>query len=208
MEELKKRGAPVDAVGIQGHLSSKHGTAPDKTLDFIRDLEELNVNTYISELDVNDVDFSDSVSVRDRQVADTYYEFLTTVLKARSVRRIVFRGISDASNWIVRGEAGDTRPAGTARPALFDRKNRPKPAYYAVLEALRDVAQDRLILGVTEAQRTLAELGFDPGIPDGVWGRKTLNALNAFRKSRGLAPTPHFDVESQGLLKALMRQRT
>lgn len=205
VEELKKRGAPVDAVGIQGHLSSKYRPSPARTLAFIRELDALNVDTYISELDVNDVDFADRIETRDRQVAETYDDFLTAVLKARSVKRIVFWGISDAHNWIVRGEAGDSRPAGTARPALFDGNNRPKPAFYAVLKALREAAGDRAILSVAEAQRILAQQGFDPGPPDGLWGKRTLKALNALRRSRGLGPTSSFDTGSQQLLKALGR---
>ena len=40
-----------------------------------------------------------------------------------------------------------------------------------------------------EVQRLLQEKGFDPGPVDGVSGKKTLSALEAFQKSRGLPST-------------------
>lgn len=47
--------------------------------------------------------------------------------------RVTFRGLTDAHSWIdgfpIRGR--------TTHPLLFDRENRPKPAFHAVIETLR-----------------------------------------------------------------------
>ncbi|TCU13741.1 TerB N-terminal domain-containing protein [Rhizobium sullae] len=40
-----------------------------------------------------------------------------------------------------------------------------------------------------DIQQALSDSGFPPGTIDGVWGRKSINALKAFQKSRGLAAT-------------------
>lgn len=37
-----------------------------------------------------------------------------------------------------------------------------------------------------EIQQALSDAGFSPGKPDGVWGKKSINALKTFQKSRGL----------------------
>lgn len=42
------------------------------------------------------------------------------------------------------------------------------------------------MFSVLEVQKRLAELGFDPGPADGVRGRKTINAIKAFQKSKRL----------------------
>ena len=43
-------------------------------------------------------------------------------------------------------------------------------------------------MNVLDLQRRLFALGFDPGPLDGVWGRRTIAALTAFQRTRGLVP--------------------
>lgn len=81
LKRLRAVGTPVHALGIQGHLSSRWQPAPGRTADFIARVADLGYEVYISELDVNDIDFSDSQAERDRQVAETYENFLSSVLE-------------------------------------------------------------------------------------------------------------------------------
>jgi hypothetical protein len=46
---------------------------------------------------------------------------------------------------------------------------------------------------LAEAQRRLAELGFDPGPADGQMGQRTANAFRAFQRARGLDVTGRLD---------------
>jgi len=135
LRRLKAMGTPVHAIGIQAHLSSRWPQSPKATANFIAAVEDLGLEVYISELDVNDVDFADDIATRDRQVADAYETFLDAVLARPAVRRLVFWGLSDAANWITTFEDGESRGV-LARPALFDRLDRPKPAFEAVCRAL------------------------------------------------------------------------
>src|SRR6266567_3827629 len=41
-------------------------------------------------------------------------------------------------------------------------------------------------MDITEIQRALKAQGFDPGEIDGAWGRRTIAAVKAFQKARGL----------------------
>ncbi|MCT7374056.1 endo-1,4-beta-xylanase [Chelativorans salis] len=138
LKELKRQKTPIHAVGIQGHLSSIHPASPSATLSFIDRVADLGLDVYISELDVNDSTMPKDIATRDRMVADYYEEFLTAVLRRPAVKRLVFWGISDFDNWIVRRYTQEKRPlgAGDARPALFDSNNEPKPAFDAVVRAL------------------------------------------------------------------------
>ena len=52
------------------------------------------------------------------------------------------------------------------------------------------------------AQRALAALGYDPGVPDGVVGMGTRKALRAWQKSRGLVADVYLSVEMVRRLKA------
>lgn len=137
LHELRRRDAPLDAFGIQGHLSSRNRPSADQTLAFVDELESLGLDVYLSEMDVNDAELADDILQRDEEVADMYRGFLETVLKSRAVKRVVFWGMTDAANWLADGAAGRRADGSGHRPALFDRFLVKKPAYYAVMAALR-----------------------------------------------------------------------
>ncbi len=63
-----------------------------------------------------------------------------------------------------------------------------------------------LPLNVREVQQALVDLGYDPGPVDGVWGGKTLRALNALRVENALESVDQMDVESQELLRRMLRK--
>ncbi|WP_306875052.1 peptidoglycan-binding domain-containing protein [Neorhizobium galegae] len=53
---------------------------------------------------------------------------------------------------------------------------------------------------VPDVQRALAAEGFDPGTPDGFWGKKSVAALRSFQKSRGLPETGVIDNTALAIL--------
>lgn len=136
VEQLRELGSPLHAVGIQGHLSSVHRASGASTVRLIDRLADLGLDVFISELDVNDSTMPANPVERDRQVADYYEEFLTAVLGRPSVKRVVFWGITDFDQWIVRRQTREKRRTGKARPALFDDRLQPKAAFEAVTRAL------------------------------------------------------------------------
>ena len=55
---------------------------------------------------------------------------------------------------------------------------------------------DRLVaeaMSVAQAQRRLAELGYEPGPIDGVLGKKTIDALSKFQREKGLSASGKLD---------------
>ncbi|MDJ0626826.1 MAG: endo-1,4-beta-xylanase [Rhodobacter sp.] len=138
LKELRKRKAPVHALGIQGHLSSKYSPSGAKTASLIKAAARSGIASYITEMDVNDSQFPADIAKRDERVAEYYYEFLRRVLKAKGLKRVMFWGFGDRYSWITKGHTGERRRPGTgaARPVLFDAELRPKPAFWAIKEVL------------------------------------------------------------------------
>lgn len=58
---------------------------------------------------------------------------------------------------------------------------------------------------VAQTQQMLNDLGFDAGPADGVAGRRTIDALNAFQLANGLTVTPSIDKQSLSTLAAIHR---
>ena len=55
---------------------------------------------------------------------------------------------------------------------------------------------------IFEAQQKLEELGYEPGKPDGIRGRKTVTAIKLFQEDSGLPPTGRLDAETKAALNA------
>ena len=65
-----------------------------------------------------------------RQLARRYADVFRVFLKHRdAVTRVTFWGLRDADSWLNRGRMN--------YPLLWDRQRQPKPAFDAVVEALR-----------------------------------------------------------------------
>ena len=66
-----------------------------------------------------------------QQLARRYADVFGVFLKHRdAVTRVTFWGLSDADSWLNRGRMN--------YPLLWDRERQPKPAFDAVVEALRN----------------------------------------------------------------------
>ncbi len=71
------------------------------------------------------------------------------------------------------------------------------------------IAQDSTY-SAREIQQALANRGHDPGVIDGVWGRRSTNALKAFQKAEGLPQSGALDkptAEKLFPLRAAIRER-
>jgi endo-1,4-beta-xylanase len=140
LQRMRQSGTPVDAVGIQAHLTAVGGTpfSAKRLRRFLADIAGLGLTIQITELDVTDENTPADNAVRDRLVADAYRRFLDAALDEPAVKMVVTWGLSDRYSWIVRGESGSSsrRSDGlTPRPLLFDADLHPKPAWKAIAAA-------------------------------------------------------------------------
>jgi len=140
LERMRRSGTPVDAVGIQAHLTAAGGRPFSAPLlrKFLAELAGLGLTIQITELDVTDENVPADVTVRDRVVADTYGRFLDAALDEPAVKMVVTWGLSDRHSWIVRRETHQTKwrtDDAVPRPLPFDADLEPKPAFDAIAGA-------------------------------------------------------------------------
>lgn len=136
LAHLKRRGAPLDAFAIQGHLLGDRGPAFGAGLrGFLRDLARLGLEVWVTELDVLDTPMPADPVTRDAQVAEIYGAFLRTVLAEPAVRMVNTWGLSDRyTSKSFLHPRPDRQPV---RPLPFDAELQPKPAAQALAAAFR-----------------------------------------------------------------------
>jgi endo-1,4-beta-xylanase len=80
LRRLRARRVPIDAVGIQSHIAAaptpqsrdpKYTYGPG-LLRFLADLRDLDLQVFLTEMDVNDRALPPAIPDRDRAVAETY----------------------------------------------------------------------------------------------------------------------------------------
>ena len=146
LERMRRSGTPVDAVGVQAHLSCAGGPpfSAARLRRFLADVAGLGLTIQITELDVTDEKAPGDEAVRDRLVADTYSSFLDAALDEPAVKVVVTWGLSDRHSWIVRKETHESkwRADGLpSRPLPFDADLKPKPAFEAIAQAFAHAPQ-------------------------------------------------------------------
>ncbi len=139
LKRLLDEGAPIDAVGIQGHWRS--GQVPfDDIEQAIADYASLGLKVSITELDVTirgdsggqfgggrrgrRFGRSSLPSQADLQAQAKDYAKLFAIFKKheKDIERITFWGLNDRRTW-----------RWGQHPLLFDANNNPKPAYAAIV---------------------------------------------------------------------------
>ena len=96
LDGLIARGAPVEALGLQGHLSAFGPKVDQKKLGaFLREVEARGLALLVTELDVDDRGGPADSATRDRAVADEAERFLDVVLASPATRAILTWGLSD-----------------------------------------------------------------------------------------------------------------
>ena len=96
LDGLLKRNAPVQALGLQGHLSAFGAKVDQKKLAaFLAEIEARGLGLLVTELDVDDEDGPGDIALRDRAVADEARRFLDVALDSRALKTVLTWGLSD-----------------------------------------------------------------------------------------------------------------
>lgn len=147
LEGFRKRGVPVDALGIQGHIGDPGGakSAPFGARDerawrrFLDAVTAMGYKLHITELDVSDKKLPAPAAERDAQVADYARAYLDCMLSYTQLGDIVLWGITDQYNWL---NGLTPRSDGLPkRPTPYDDQFRAKPLRAAIAEALLAAAR-------------------------------------------------------------------
>ena len=141
LEGFRKRGTPVDALGIQSHIRL---LKPLSVAEIVREsegpwrrfLDEVVAMGYkieITEFDVNDRMAPIDIAVRDRMVADYAKAYLDVMLSYPQLRDILAWGMVDRYSWL---DGFDPRADKTLkRGTPYDRNFRPMPLREAIAAA-------------------------------------------------------------------------
>ena len=143
---FRKRGTPVDALGIQSHIRL---LKPLTVAEIVREsegpwrrfLDEVVAMGYkleITEFDVNDKMAPTDIAVRDRMVADYAKAYLDVMFSYPQLRDILAWGMVDRYSWL---EGFDPRADKThKRGTPYDQNFRPKPLREAIAAAFLGAA--------------------------------------------------------------------
>ncbi|MFZ1008242.1 MAG: endo-1,4-beta-xylanase [Candidatus Sulfotelmatobacter sp.] len=132
VRDFKRRGVPIDGVGLQMHVPALDVDIPAIAANIAR-LTALGVQVHITELDVslplNSISKADDKDLI-RQ-SDVYRGIVRACLNSPGCTAIQTWGFTDKYSWI------GSHSRGTRSHALpFDRAYQPKPAYRAIYEEL------------------------------------------------------------------------
>lgn len=140
LEGFRRRGVPVDALGVQSHLITQSadaradvGRLQGEWRRFLDAVTGMGYALLITELDVRDNNLPADTAVRDRAVADFTRGYLDVTLAYPQLRDVLVWGLSDAHSWIPGFEPRTDRAA--RRPTPYDAALRPKPMRTAIADA-------------------------------------------------------------------------
>jgi endo-1,4-beta-xylanase len=135
VRRLRARSVPIDAVGVQSHLTAGDPLPGAGLIRFVRELAAMGLQVFITEMDVNDRNLPEAVAARDTAVAAVYRAYLGMMLAEPNVNVALTWGITDRYTWLQGAKHGraDARPE---RPLPFDYDYQPTPAFFAERAAI------------------------------------------------------------------------
>jgi endo-1,4-beta-xylanase len=143
LEGFKKRGTPVDALGVQSHIGAENadsftgfGRPQEKDWRaFIDEATGMGYDLLITEFDVHDKGLPAEFAPRDAAVAAYAKGYLDLMLDYRQTKEVLAWGMVDKYSWLQnQWLREDKKPK---RPTLYDDAYQPKPLREAVAAALR-----------------------------------------------------------------------
>jgi endo-1,4-beta-xylanase len=129
-QDLRRSGVPLHGVGFQGHLALQY-PYPASLAENLRRFAALGLDVAITEADVRML-----LPATDEKLAAQASAFAGMLRSCLAVRRrcasYTVWGFTDAASWVPGVFPGE----GAATP--FDEELRPKPAYFALRDALTE----------------------------------------------------------------------
>jgi endo-1,4-beta-xylanase len=125
---MVERGVPIDGVGFQGHFSLDNAPNPADVAANIQRLAALGLEVQFTEVDVR---IPDPVTDEKLQKqADIYWSMMNVCAQNPACTAFITWGVTDKFSWI------NTFLKGYSAGLMFDENYDPKPAYWAVRDAL------------------------------------------------------------------------
>ena len=126
-------GVPLHGFGIQGHLGLQYEYPNDMKGNIAR-FAALGLKVELTEVDIRlIVSYRDGIPNPENELdlqAEAYARMISEAISVPGCTGITIWGVSDNYSWI------PSLFKGEGAPTLFDNNLQPKPAYYAVRQAL------------------------------------------------------------------------
>jgi endo-1,4-beta-xylanase len=142
LEGFRKRGTPVDALGVQSHIRLlkdlpvaaivRESEGPWRR--FIDEVVGMGYKLVVTEFDVNDRTAPDDIAIRDRMVADYAKAYFDLMLDYPQLGEILAWGLVDRYSWLTGFDPRSDRSIKRGTP--YDSDFRPKPLRAAIAAAL------------------------------------------------------------------------
>jgi endo-1,4-beta-xylanase len=142
VKDFKERGIPVDRVGMQMHYFLPWGSpvmpVKEDVIATMRRFGDLGVKVMITEMDVNLHEMKGTAEEKAQAQTQLYGDMMSACIESGVCAAFSTWGVSDAYSWITCDSAWCVYKKSTpdAAPLMFDVEYNPKPAYYAVRDAL------------------------------------------------------------------------
>ena len=139
VKKVKSKGGPISAVGTEMHLEMPlRPNYLDEFRDFLNRARQAGVHAYVTEMDVYQ-GHGNSPEVMHQQQR-IFHDVLSACLQDSNCKGWYTWGITDSFNFPARRPGN---PLTDAKPLLFDESYQKKPAYYGVLDALKEAGSAR-----------------------------------------------------------------
>ncbi len=141
VRQLKAGGVPIDVVGMQMHLfmpwlSSSLPPQKAAVVATMQKFAALGVRIYVTEMDADLARQPGSQVEKWAFEAGVYRDIMEACIESGVCNSFATWGISDATSWISCASNGCLNEKN-ADPLMFDPSYAPKPAYFAVRDALQ-----------------------------------------------------------------------
>jgi endo-1,4-beta-xylanase len=146
IDALQADDVPLDAFGVQGHLSAagfREAFDARAYRRFLRDLADRGLDVLITELDVLDDGLPADPRPRDRAIAEATKRYLDVALSEPAVKSVMTFGLSDRYTWLQ--EDYPREDGAPRRPLPFDEDLARKPMADALQRELDEAARRRQI---------------------------------------------------------------
>jgi len=132
---MRDTHVPIHALGVQSHLRAHATGTPrwEPFHEFLNQVEQLDLQVFVTEFDINDKELPADIPTRDERVAALGKDYLENVLQHPQLKAVLTCGLSDRDTWLTFAEKRDD--GLPQRPLPFDVNFKPAPLFHAMLEA-------------------------------------------------------------------------
>jgi endo-1,4-beta-xylanase len=130
---MRQNHIPIHALGLQSHLTAIYDELPSwlGLHGFLKEVAALDLQVFVTELDVNDTDLDGSIEKRAKEAAWLCQDYLKNILKHRHVTAVLTWGP------VSHGSYGNHDALAGHRALPFDENLRPTPMLTAMIKAFR-----------------------------------------------------------------------